>query len=117
LFVQWLPSSLTAFSSISGSGLTLDLTGSAIAVVDYGFVGFVNLLPSPAPQVVPRFERGLYTICNGLRSAVYTDFSAFAAALSARIGLLSRVCRIYALGKFEPSTQVLSASIATVVLW
>lgn len=64
LFVQWMPSSLTAFYSISGSGLTLDLTGSAIAVVDYGFVGFVNLLPSPAPQVVPRFERGLYTICT-----------------------------------------------------
>jgi hypothetical protein len=116
LFVQWMPPSLTAFYSISGSGLTLDLAGATTAVVDYGFVGFVSLFPSPAPQVVPRYERGLYIICNGLGCRVFTDFNEFAQALSAQIGLFWRVCRIHALGRFEPSTQVLSATIVTIVL-
>jgi hypothetical protein len=116
LFVQWLPPRLTAFSSISASGLTLDLTGSTIAVVDYGFVGLVPLLPTPSPQIVPRFARGLYVICEGARNFIFTDFGAFATALSARIASSSLVCRVYGVGKYDPANQVLSAGSVTVFL-
>ncbi len=116
LICEWLPESASAISSATGTELTLDLTGSVYSKVDYGFVGMVDLNPSPSPQIVPKYGLGLYVISQNGVNEVYLTFSGFSTALSDRLGPTSRVFQIFALGSYDPGTQTLSCSSTVVVL-
>lgn len=114
LFCQWSPASGTAIDSASDSAVTLDLGGASVHAVGDGFAP-VTVNASPAPALVPLGAIGIYRIVQDGAVELNLGFGPFAQSLQNRAAT-SDVFRIAALGTYEPTTQVFSASVITVVL-
>lgn len=115
LICEWRPASAFAVSDATSTGLTLDLTGSVYSKVDHGFVGMVDLNASPAPQIVPKQDFGIYVISQARINEVFLSFVEFSAALEAKLAARG-VLQIFALGQYTPNTQTLTSSLIVVVL-
>jgi hypothetical protein len=116
LLCGWVPATQTAISTATATALTLDISAAMWNVVDDGFAGQVTLTVSPAPEIQPKYAKGIYLIFENGGVQVHYDFTAFTVSLNARISPTAQVARVAALGSFNETTQVFSASVISVVL-
>jgi len=116
LLCGWVPATQTAISSATSTAITLDISAALWNVVDDGFAGQVTLTASPAPEIQPKYAKGIYLIFENGGVQVHYDFPTFAVSLNARISPTAQVARVAALGSFNETTQVFSASVISVVL-
>ncbi len=114
LLCQWLPARTDAITATS-TELTLAVANAWIKSVADGFSP-VALTDSPAPTVTPASDTGAYVIIEDGALESHREFAPFAESLTSRISSTSPVARIAALGTFNETEQVLSATVVTVVL-
>ncbi len=117
LICEWSPADENAISPAAGS-ISMDLTGTVYAKVDWGFVAMADLDPADPPEIVPMFGLGIYLIHQAGTNEVYLSFEAFSDALVGKLGPAGKVYQVFALGKYDntPGLQKLSASSVVVVL-
>lgn len=116
LAVTW-PSTASGVSMTpSQSGIALDVAAAGYARILDAFGGR-DLTPTPAPSLQPRADAGLWFIAHeGVGLTLHRSFAAFVADLTTRLGSGATPAAISALGRDEPTTQVVTAVVATVAL-
>lgn len=113
---QWGPlHQANPFTSISDSGFVVDLSNSLLHHVwRYGVRTDLN---GQTPTLQPQTSgNGLFAIQGGGSIQVYASFSDFEAALTARLAAGSKVKRLGALGSYDDTNTIFTATAINVVL-
>jgi hypothetical protein len=116
MVIKYFPANPDPCESISGTGITMDISLATCAAVNYGFAGTIPLDTAPSPQIVPEKELGIYTIIQNGALTGFLNFEYFAQALEARLANGATMRKIASLGKYDYAEQKMSAFIVTVVL-
>ncbi|MEM7295005.1 MAG: metallophosphoesterase, partial [Pseudomonadota bacterium] len=110
LVTTWDPASATAFSSLSASGLQLDLSGvGRFHHISQGGVRIDLTELQNTVTVLPGDDGGIYTIRSRNSREMHTDFGNFVEALQNWLDDGATVKRIVAPGKFSNGENELSA--------
>lgn len=108
LFVDWIPATANAFSALSATGMTLDLTGSPLHEVQRAGVKTVL---SGAPVIQPTSDdNGMYFIKQGGVTQMYTSFGSFITALQTN----AKVESLVATGSYDDNSAVLTCNFVAV---
>ncbi|HEX5421802.1 MAG TPA: hypothetical protein VFY39_17565 [Gammaproteobacteria bacterium] len=114
LVIGWGESGTTApFLSIENTGLVLDLATPSIGHRHFLTAGgkLIDLLGLPAsPTIVPSDGHSVYGLWERGHVELFSDFSAFVAALSSRLTGSSSAVSMTASGRYDEGSNVLTAN-------
>lgn len=115
LVVTWPESATGPVLAIGTSDIGMDTTQASFARILDGFGGR-DILPTPVPTVHARADGGAWFISQSGSLTLHRSFDAFTTDLSGRIAGGATVAAVAAIGADDPTTQVLTTSVATVDL-
>ena len=122
LFVRNLPGGITVTPTSDLNSIDLAISGAEapgeIAVIDRGFVGSIPLPTSPTPEIHGTGALGLYVLRDKTtgQTNLYLGFATFSNALATQVGLGAEVFQVAAIGQYDVPTNVMEASIASIVI-
>ncbi len=117
MMVNWVPASTTAITSISDTGITLDLSGTG-RFHHVNRIGVITDLTSlgNAPVLAPEADgRGIYAIVKPFTAQVFRNYPEFARELSEQLNTRA-VRSIQVKGKFDDNTATMTVRGMRVVL-
>lgn len=110
----WTANNAVTATSNNGA-IAFDVTDATIKAVGDGF-STTQLQNSPTPSITPADARGVFTIVQNGAAEVHTYATSFASAVATKMAGGLRVVRVSAIGAFNPTSQQLSTSIASIVV-
>jgi hypothetical protein len=113
--VIWPYSAGSTITSATSSALVLEVSGATIKRIDDGFAPLL-LTDSPAPQITPPGNLGIFRLVRGGVVEVHTLLSSFLSSLDEERDGGAHVVGVMALGTFSAGSQTMIATIVTVFL-
>lgn len=113
LFVNWLPASSAAFSAVSATGLTLNLTDSPLH--DVWRAGVKTDLTGTIPVITPASaDDGMFFVKQAGVTQMYTTFADFAGGIQARLDAGAKIEGLVASGEYDDGSTTLTSRFVTV---
>lgn len=113
LFVNWLPASSAAFSAVSATGLTLNLTDSPLH--DVWRAGVKTDLTGTTPVITPASaDDGMFFVKQAGVTQMYTTFADFAGGIQARLDAGAKIESLVASGEYDDGSTTLTSRFVTV---
>ena len=115
MLCSWRPGTATGALEVGTNALTVHVDAAGVAVVGDG-IAPRTLTAMPVPSIAPRTDLGLWFLVQNRGVTLHLSFSEFLADLASRVGAGAAPATVTALGQDDAATQVLTASVASVVL-
>lgn len=113
LFVNWSPASSAAFSAVSATGLTLNLTDSPLH--DVWRAGVKTDLTGTTPVITPASaDDGMFFVKQAGVTQMYTTFADFAGGIQARLDAGAKIEGLVASGEYDDGSTTLTSRFVTV---
>jgi len=113
LRMGWLPATANPIVSSTTGELTLDHGSALVAAVDRGLIVPTQLAADPT---VSGTTNGFYAVRRGLTVTLFRDFAAFLAHFEAEINAGARTYAFRALGRWDATTNRLTAVRAVAIM-